>query len=72
MDKVYNPPVFYLKLLAVALIIFGARLWVIHNFGNTVPYWDQWDSEAAFLFILAERQLYGYPHFSWGQEIGID
>ncbi|MHA1774129.1 MAG: hypothetical protein ACTSXO_08385 [Candidatus Heimdallarchaeota archaeon] len=51
MDKIDNPRIFYLKLLAVALIIFGARLWVIHNFGNTVPYWDQWDSEAAFLFI---------------------
>ncbi|MDM8563675.1 hypothetical protein QUF54_10010, partial [Candidatus Marithioploca araucensis] len=42
---------FYIKLLAVALIIFGARLWLIHNFGSSVPFWDQWDSEAAFLFL---------------------
>jgi hypothetical protein len=42
---------FYLKLLAVALIIFGARLWLIHHFGSSVPFWDQWDAEAAFLFL---------------------
>ncbi|MEK8020245.1 MAG: hypothetical protein VSS75_025515 [Candidatus Parabeggiatoa sp.] len=51
MDRVAHHRIFYLKLFAVALIIFGARLWVIDNFGNTVPYWDQWGAEAAHLFI---------------------
>jgi hypothetical protein len=41
---------FYLKLFAVALVIFGARLWLIHNFGSPVPFWDQWDAEAASTF----------------------
>ncbi|OQY54754.1 MAG: hypothetical protein B6247_10560 [Candidatus Parabeggiatoa sp. nov. 2] len=41
---------FYLKLFAVALVIFGARLWLIHNFGSPVPFWDQWDAEAAGIF----------------------
>jgi hypothetical protein len=42
---------FYPKLLAIAIIIFGARLWFIHNFGSSVPYWDQWDGEAANVFL---------------------
>jgi hypothetical protein len=42
---------FYIKLFAVALVIFGARLWVIHNFGSSVPYWDQWGAEAKRLFL---------------------
>jgi hypothetical protein len=42
---------FYPKLLAIAIIIFGARLWFIHNFGSSVPYWDQWDGEAAGVFL---------------------
>ena len=46
-----NHSLFYLKLFAVAFVIFGARLWLIHNFGSSVPFWDQWDSEAAFLFL---------------------
>jgi hypothetical protein len=42
---------FYIKLFAAALIILGARLWVINNFGSSVPYWDQWNTPAAFLFL---------------------
>ncbi len=42
---------FYLKLLAVTLTIFGARLWFLHHFGSSVPYWDQWDGEAAGVFL---------------------
>ncbi len=51
MEIIRSHRLFYLKLLAVALVIFGARLWLIHNFGSSVPYWDQWDSEAAGLFL---------------------
>lgn len=43
----YQP--FYLKLLAVALVIFSARLWLIHNFGSSVPFWDQWDMQVSGL-----------------------
>ncbi|BAP54665.1 hypothetical protein THII_0368 [Thioploca ingrica] len=45
----YQP--FYLKLLAVALVIFSARLWLIHNFGSSIPFWDQWDMQASGLFL---------------------
>ena len=41
----------YLKLLAVALVIVSARLWLIHNFGSSVPMWDQWDMQASGLFL---------------------
>ncbi len=34
----------------VFLTIFGARLWLIRNFGSDLPYWDQWDAEAAYLY----------------------
>jgi hypothetical protein len=46
-----HPQLFYLKLLAVALVIFGARLWLIEHFGSSVPYWDQWDAQAKELFL---------------------
>ncbi len=42
---------FYLKLCTIALVIFGTKLWVIHNFGSPVPFWDQWNGEAANLLL---------------------
>ena len=35
-----------LILLAVFLFVFGARLWVIEQFGSSVPYLDQWNGEG--------------------------
>ena len=43
--------IFYLQLVALFLTIFGARLWLIHIFGNSIPFWDQWDAEADKLFL---------------------
>lgn len=39
----------FLPFLALFLLVFGARLWLIHAYGNATPYWDQWDAEAAAL-----------------------
>ena len=36
-------------LLALLLVVLGAKLWVIQVYGTAVPYWDQWD-EARLLF----------------------
>ncbi len=44
--------VFYIQLVGIFLIILGARLWLIHTFGSSVPYWDQWDAQADKLFLL--------------------
>lgn len=49
LKSLYQP--FYFKLLAVALVIVSARLWLIHNFGSSVPFWDQWDMQASGLFL---------------------
>ena len=38
-----------LPLLALFLLILGARLWLIQTYANATPYWDQWDAEAATL-----------------------
>jgi len=42
---------FYAKAFATVLVIFGARLWLINNYGSSVPYWDQWVSPLLGLFL---------------------
>ena len=42
-----HPARAFLPLLAVFLVVLGARLWLIQTYGNATPYWDQWDAEAA-------------------------
>jgi len=37
-------------LAALALIVLGAKLLLIKNYGSMVPYWDQWDAEASNLY----------------------
>ena len=36
----------YLYWLSAALVILGARLWLINNYGSALPILDQWDIEA--------------------------
>lgn len=36
-------------LSALFVAVFGARLWLVHTYGNAVPFWDQWDGEADLL-----------------------
>jgi len=33
------------------LLILTGKLFLISQFGNAVPYWDQWDAEAANLYL---------------------
>jgi hypothetical protein len=40
-----------LTLTAVALTVFGAKVLLIANYGSFVPFWDQWDGEAAGLYL---------------------
>ena len=35
---------------AFIFIVFGIKVVIITNFGSSVPFWDQWDSEADFLY----------------------
>jgi hypothetical protein len=32
------------------LIIFGAKIWLISQYGSATPFWDQWDIEAGRLY----------------------
>jgi hypothetical protein len=40
-----------LTLAAVALTVFGAKMLLIANYGSIIPFWDQWDGEAAGLYL---------------------
>ena len=39
-----------LRLLGLFLVVLGAKLLVVGNYGNPTPYWDQWEAEAATLY----------------------
>ncbi len=36
--------------VAFIFIVFGAKAVIISNFGSSIPFWDQWDSEADLLY----------------------
>ena len=42
-------------LLGAFLWVFGAKLLAIDRFGSFIPYWDQWEAEAASLFHPLEN-----------------
>jgi hypothetical protein len=39
-----------LQYAAFSAILLGLKLWLISNYGNATPFWDQWDGEAANLY----------------------
>ena len=67
-------------LLGVFFIIFSIKLVLIAEYGNSVPFWDQWDAEADFLYLpwvegrLELSQLFA-PHnehrILWTRLLGI-
>jgi hypothetical protein len=44
-----------LALLGFFLLLFGARLHLIQHQGHWIPYWDQWEAEAAKLYHPLEN-----------------
>jgi len=36
--------------LAAALVVIGAKCWMISRYGSPTPFWDQWDAEGASLY----------------------
>lgn len=44
-----------LALLGLFLLLFGARLHLIQHHGHWIPYWDQWEAEAAKLYHPLEN-----------------
>ena len=51
MNIIRHRQLFYIKLFAVALVIFGARLWLVNVAGVSIPYADEW--EIGFYTITA-------------------
>lgn len=43
-------PLFF-QLFAMFLIIFGTKAALIATYGSSIPFWDQWDAEAARLYL---------------------
>ena len=52
-----------LPLIAVFFTVLGSRLWLIQSYGSDVPYWDQWDGEAAFLY--KPMREHGFAAVAW-------
>ncbi|RYY52114.1 MAG: hypothetical protein EOO05_22320, partial [Chitinophagaceae bacterium] len=40
----------YLRYLVFFVLFFGVKLWLVRQFGNPIPFWDQWDGEAGNLY----------------------
>ena len=36
--------------LACALVVIGAKCWMIASYGSPTPFWDQWDAEGVILY----------------------
>lgn len=53
-EQVTTPPVssrkFATALIALFVVVFGARLWLIDVVSSPVPFWDQWDAEGGKIF----------------------
>lgn len=44
------------------VVILGSKLWLILQYGNSLPYWDQWDAEAA-MFIARSEGTWSFSDF---------
>ena len=47
--------------LACALVVIGAKCWMIGRYGNPTPFWDQWDAEGAVLYPRYLGGTYSLP-----------
>lgn len=52
-----------LFLLGIALLVFGSKLWLIKDFGNITPFWDQWDGEGGGLYDALLRHGWTAPNW---------
>lgn len=55
-----------IPLLGLFLCIFGVKLFVILHHGNPTPFWDQWDAEAAQLYLPWENGSLDWSQFVAG------
>src|SRR5512139_2736142 len=51
--------------VALVLVVFGSRTWLVHLSGSSLPYWDQWSADFQVLVLpLAEGRL-NWPDVTW-------
>src|ERR1039458_3823782 len=51
LSKLHNPLLSWMIFpLACALVVIGAKIWTIAQYGSPTPFWDQWDFEGAILY----------------------
>lgn len=48
---------------AAALVVIGAKFWMIARYGNPTPAWDQLDDEGAFIFLKYLGGTLTWPDF---------
>jgi hypothetical protein len=48
--------------LALALAVWGAKLWLISRFANPTPFVDEWDAHALGLFVPYSDQTLSWQH----------
>ncbi len=46
-------------LLGTFLVVFSSMLWTVENFGTSIPYYDEWDAEADWLYRKYENSDLG-------------
>jgi hypothetical protein len=52
-----NRPAVWLWALSLFLVGVGARLWLIHDFGTPLPFWDQWEESRVVYVPYFEGKL---------------
>lgn len=55
-----------LPLAGLFLFLFGIKLYVVLQHGNPTPFWDQWDAEAAQLYLPWEDGSLNWHQFFAG------
>ena len=50
LSKLHSPVTDWMIFPAAALVVIGAKIWMIAQYGSPTPYWDQWDAEGAILY----------------------
>lgn len=49
----------YLMMTGAFLVVLGAMLWTVQFYGDSVPFYDEWEAEAGWLYRLYEQGRLG-------------
>jgi len=57
LDRLRSMPLASLAICGFCALLLGAKLWLIQEFGSSVPFWDQWDGEARLYLPFMDGTL---------------